>query len=123
MGVDYSTTIAYGFHGDTEENLPEVLQKIKDAEGYLGEEYVAPWLDENNFDLLDFAEVGNWMSGETEWLFCLKRTYAHYYHNEAEGVYTFGELELTQAEQDELGRIRVLLDSGDPQWVVAFNIS
>jgi hypothetical protein len=122
MGVDYSTTVGYGFVFK-EDELPPALKALADGD-YLGEEHVQPWLEENGLDLLTTATVGNFMCGETFILLCLEDTYQRFDIYDAEGVHKMSVPLTSGQEQTQLYKLRGLLDTADlPEWVVAFNIS
>jgi len=122
MGVDYSTTVGYGF-AFPEDELPKVIKDLADGD-YLGEEHLAPWLASHGFDLLDAVEVGDHMNGDTSILLYLDKTYLHFGVYDAEGVHKMGKPDLTAEERSQLYRLRKLLGTTDhPQWIVSFNVS
>jgi hypothetical protein len=122
MGVDYSTTIGYGFVFD-EDDLPNVLEALGKEDGYVGEEHVEPWLAENGLSLLEYDKVGDWMSGPAYILLCLKENHLRMGVYDRDGVYKMGNPTLSQEQRNQLGRLRYLLGAEDPQWVVSFNVS
>lgn len=122
MGVDYSTTVGYGFVF-SEDELPPALESLKDGD-YLGEEHIIPWLEEHGLDRIEATTVGNFMCGETFIFVYLKKTYLRFGIYDADGVHKMGTPAITTAEQFQLNRLRVLFGTTDyPQWVVSFNVS
>jgi hypothetical protein len=111
MGINYSTTVAYGI-------------AVK-SDVYVDEEDSAKWFEENGFGLLDFEVAGNLMSGEYVHLYYIKDYHMAADMRESEGVVEFESPSLSYEEAEQLNRMCLLLGQSQDKigWKLVFNVS
>lgn len=129
MGVDYSSTVGYGFA------IPEAeIEPLAEKLGYEGSEWgfdvweFGHWLTQNNS--LAYDHVGNLMGGEDIYLLILASASAQTadYRYDA-GLIKFGEIEITERDHRELEEVYDRLygegahKDGYIGWMLAMTVS
>ena len=121
MGVDYSNTVAYGIA-----ILAEEMPAFISDEKYPDELDVQQWLADNRYEYITCEESGNFMSGETVYLFALKGTISRYNPRFDEGVVSFDTPDISPEAGREFRRLCDMFELPWPDsisWKLTFNVS